>query len=99
MVNYVVKMVLYVVNGSCNEQYTGKTIHFGVRTNEHLLHDKSSAVHQHKQACDKCNQIGDFKVTLVENYLHRGKYTLSEREFLWNRRVKGFINLKKTLSN
>ena len=90
---------IYVVDGSCLEQYTGKTIHYGVRTKEHIITDKSSAVHQHKRNCVKCNDIGDFKVTLVENYINRGKYSLSEREYLWNKRIKGLINLKKTLTN
>ena len=90
---------IYIVKGSCSEQYTGKTIHFGVRTKEHLISDKKSAVHQHKQDCGECNNISDFQITLVESYLQRGKYSLSEREFLWNRRMKGLINLKKTLSN
>ena len=90
---------IYVVNGCCSEQYTGKTIHFGVRTKEHLTSDKKSAIHQHKNNCSKCKGIGDFQISLVENYLHRGKYSLSEREFLWNKRIKGLINLKKTLSS
>ena len=79
---------IYVVDGLCSEQYTGKTIHFGVRTKEHLTIDKGSAVYQHKQKCTKCSNIKDFSVTYVENYLNRGKYSLSEREFLWNKRVE-----------
>ena len=44
-----------------------------------------------------CNDIKDFSVTYVENYLSRGKYSLSEREMLWNERIKGLINVQKTL--
>ena len=34
----------------------------------------------------------------LENVWGRGKYTLSEREYLWNKRLKGNINIQKTIS-
>ena len=88
---------IYVVQGSCNVQYTGKTVKFGKRFNEHFSTSKTSAVYCHRQECHKCYSVSDFNITFVENYQKRGKYTLSEREFLWNQRVKGALNVQKTL--
>ena len=88
---------IYVVTADCNAQYTGKTIDFGQRMKEHLQTSKQSSIHKHKNDCDKCYTYHDFKVTFVESYQDRGKYTLSEREFLWNWRMRGSINLQKTL--
>ena len=89
---------IYVINGACSAQYTGKTIHFGVRAKEHFRY-KSTAIYSHIQNCDVCKSVSDFKLTFVENYLKRGKYSLSEREFLWNNRIRGSINTHKTLGN
>ena len=88
---------IYAVQGACNAQYTGKTVKFGNRFIEHFSTSKTSAVYCHKQQCHKCYLTSDFEVTYIENYQKRGKYTLSEREFLWNQRVKGTINAQKTL--
>ena len=38
-------------------------------------------------------------VHFLENVHSRGKYTLSEREFLWNKRLGGEINIQKILRN
>ena len=81
---------IYVVPGKCLRQYSGKTIHFGVRANEHFCRNASS-IHKHKQECSSCNDARDFSICFVENYLNRGKYSLSEREFLWNYRIKGVL--------
>ena len=89
----------YVVEGACHEQYTGKTVNFSNRFTEHFTTSKSSAVYCHKQKCSTCNSAKDFKVSYVENYQKRGKYSLSEREFLWNHRIKGTINIQKTLKS
>ena len=89
---------IYVVRGKCNSQYCGKTINFGVRTEQHLM-SKSTSIYHHKQSCTDCNNVGDFDITLVENLSSKGKYSLSEREFFWNNRIKGVINIQKTLKS
>ncbi len=89
---------IYVVDAACAAQYTGKSIHFGVRSTEHFVQGCTS-VFQHIQACNTCNGVNDFKLTFVEDYLKRGKYSLSEREFLWNSRIRGSINTHKTLAS
>ena len=88
---------IYVVDGACGSQYTGKTVSFSQRVNEHFGSSKKTAVFAHKQDCNTCYHTGDFKVTLCENYYKRGKYSLSEREYLWNYRMKGTMNVQKTL--
>ena len=90
-------ILLYVINGVCLEQYTGKTIHFGARSKEHCSTSKFSVIHSHKQNCNICSSTSDFNITFVESYLQRGKFSLSEREFLWNGRIKGSMNVQKTL--
>ena len=90
---------IYVVSGGCNSQYSGKTIHFGNRGKEHFHTSKTTAVYAHKQNCNVCNEVNDFSIIYVENYLGRGKYSLSEREFFWNNRIKGVINTQKTLKS
>ena len=88
---------IYLIRGAYDSQYTGKTVHFSTRSHEHFSTSKSSAIYQHKQKCNSCNATNDFEMTLVENYHNRGKYCLSEREYLWNSRIKGTINVQKTL--
>ena len=87
-----------MVKSACNCQYSGKTIHFGNRGKEHFHTSKSTAVYAHKQICNSCKEAKDFTITYVENYLNKGKYSLSEREFFWNNRSKGVINTQKILS-
>ena len=89
---------IYVAEGACTNQYTGKTVLFGNRCIEHFKNGKS-AIFEHMQECLQCNNENDFKVTYVESYLSRGKYSLSEREMLWNERIKGLINVHKTLKS
>ena len=88
---------IYMIQGACKTQYTGKTVDFSKRIGEHLTSCKSSAVYSHKHSCPICHSIDDFEVSYIENYHKRGKYTLSEREFLWNHRIRGTINVQKTL--
>ena len=88
---------IYVVKGACNSQYTGKTVNFSNRFVEHFTSSKQSTIYQHKNQCHKCYITKDFEVTLVENYHNRGKFCLSEREYLWNSRIKGTLNIQKTL--
>ena len=89
---------IYTVDTTCAAQYTGKAIHFGARSNEHFIHGVT-AIFPHIQNCDTCENATDFKLTLVEDYLKRGKYSLSEREYLWNNRIRGSINTLKTLGS
>ena len=89
---------IYIINGACSGQYTGKTTtSFGTRSNEHFVKSKQTSIYAHKQQCNVCQDTTDFSIAYVENYLNRGKYSLSEREFLWNYRIKGTINIQKTL--
>ena len=90
---------IYVVKGRCNGQYSGKTIHFGIRGKEHFVTNKTSSIYNHKQTCKECNTFKDFDITYVENFTNRGKYSLSEREYFWNNRIKGVINTQKTLKS
>ena len=89
---------VYVITSGCRQQYTGKTTtSFATRSNEHFYKDKSSTVYLHKQNCNECGNVKDFSINFIEHYHNRGKYTLSEREYLWNSRIKGFLNMNKTL--
>ena len=88
---------IYVVTGACKSQYTGKTVDFCQRFVEHFSTSKQSSVYQHKRHCHECYITKDFEVALVEHYNSRGKFSLSEREYLWNSRIKGTINIQKTL--
>ena len=60
---------IYVITGKCLRQYSGKTIHFGVRANEYFCRNASS-IHKHKQECSSCNDARDFSICFVENYLN-----------------------------
>ena len=90
---------IYVVKGQCGSQYTGQTVDFSKRFYGHFSTQKTSAVYQHKNQCHQCYIMNDFEVTLVESYHDRGKFSLSEREYLWNTRIKGTINIQKTLKS
>ena len=89
---------IYIFTGGCKSQYTGKTTtNYSNRTSEHLVSAKDSSVFLHRNRCGGCTNLSDCSVDLVENYLHRRNYSLSEREYLWNARIKGTINIQKTL--
>ena len=90
---------IYVVEGVCSKQYSGKAVHYGNRCTEHFKKSKLSSIYDHMKECRSCNNAKDFSVTYVERYLSRGKYSLSEREMLWNERNKGLINVQKTLKS
>ena len=91
---------IYVIDGECKDQYTGKTtVPYGTRTNEHIRRQKTSSVYKHREKCAQCTGNGNFSISFIEDYRKRGKYTLSEREYLWNYRIKGVINGQKTLLN
>ena len=89
---------IYVFEGVCMDQYTGKTtVPTSTRMLEHLRRQKTSSVYKHRRNCRQCDGMNNFKCSIVEDYRNRGKYTLSEREYLWNYRIKGVINHQKTL--
>ena len=89
---------VYIVSANCSGQYTGKTVHFGNR-NVYHFHTNTTAISDHQRLCNECNSPENYSLTFVENYLRRGKYSLSEREMLWNTRIKGIINAQKTLKS
>ena len=91
---------IYLFEGACKDQYTGKTtVPNSQRTYEHIRKQKSSSVYKHREKCGQCKGSLDFSVSFIEDYRKRGKFTLLEREYLWNLRMKGVINDQKTLLN
>ena len=91
---------IYVVTGGCAQQYSGKTTTpFNNRTSEHFVKVKSSTIFNHKEKCSKCRDLPNCSVSFVEQQWDRGKYSLSEREYLWNYRIKGTLNIQKTLKS
>ena len=79
--------------------YTGKTtVPFGTRFNQHFT-QTSSSVFEHYKTCPIGVQKISYSVQFLENVHSRGKYTLSEREYLWNERLRGMMNIQKTLKN
>ena len=88
---------IYTIACSCTSLYTGKTsTSFSQRFSEHFK-SPSSAVYDHSNSCSLGGQIEDFSVQFLENMYSRGKYSLSEREYLWNERLRGALNIQKTL--
>ena len=89
---------IYAITCKCVDQYSGKTtVTHGGRFKEHWTKDTSVRVHLN--SCKSRPSASDVKVQFLENVWNRGKYSLSEREFLWNKRLKGNINIQKTISN
>ena len=87
---------IYLITCKCKEQYVGKTtVTFQQRFKEHC--SKKTAVKEHINGCPINTSTKDVEIQLLENVWSRGKYSLSEREYLWNRRLKGDINIQKTL--
>ena len=89
---------IYAISGKCESQYTGKTTTtFKGRFDEHFSGSNASTVNEHLSSCSTCVGKEDFKIQYLENVWNRGKYSLSEREYLWNERLKGSINIQKML--
>ena len=42
--------------------------------------------------------LSEYSCRYPRNVCDRGKYSLSEREFLWTKRLKGTINVQKVIS-
>jgi hypothetical protein len=88
---------IYGITCKCVDQYSGKTtVTNGKRFGEHW--SKSTSVRTHLNSCSSKPRLGEVKVQFLENVWDRGKYSLSEREYLWNKRLKGTINIQKVLS-
>ena len=91
---------IYRITCPCSAAYTGKTTtSFGKRFNEHFQNYRESSVNEHSKICLLGQNKDQYKIQFLENSLNRGKYTLSEREYLWNERLGGEINIQKTLKN
>ena len=88
---------IYGITCKCIDQYAGKTtVTNCVRFKEHW--SKNTSVRTHLRSCPSNPTAKDVKVQFLENVWDRGKYSLSEREYLWNKRLKGNINIQKTIS-
>ena len=88
---------IYGITCKCVDQYSGKTtVTNTVRFQEHWC--KETSVRKHLRSCPFKPTVQDVKVQFLENVWDRGKYSLSEREFLWNKRLKGNINIQKTIA-
>ena len=80
----------------CIDQYSGKTtIKNSGRFTQHWT--TNTTVNGHLITCKSKPTLGDVKIQFLENVWDRGKYSLSEREYLWNKRLKGTINIQKTI--
>ena len=89
---------IYRILCPCVAGYTGKTTgFFNKRFDEHFLVYKDSSVFDHTKVCQLGNRKDKYSVQFLENCLNRGKYTLSEREYLWNQRLGGELNAQKVL--
>ena len=89
---------IYCITCKCTEQYSGKTtVMYCKRHKEHWT--SNTSVREHINNCTERPTTNDVKIQLLENMWNRGKYSLSEREYLWNRRLKGSINIQKTLKS
>lgn len=85
---------IYIITCKCKEQYIGKTtVTFRQRFKEHCT--KETTVKEHMRSCVENPEPTDLEVQFAENVWGRGKYSLSEREYLWNKRLKGTINVQK----
>ena len=89
---------IYRITCPCSAAYTGKTTtSFGQRFDEHFKSYHKSSINDHSKECPQGKKKEDYKLQFLENVFSRGKYTLSEREFLWNERLGGEINIQKIL--
>ena len=87
---------IYSIVCACTSLYTGKTTtSFAQRFREHF--SSASSVFDHSESCTMGSSMGDFRIQFLENMYSRGKYSLSEREYLWNERLRGVLNIQKTL--
>lgn len=91
---------IYCISCSCLSLYIGKTTtQFNQRFREHFQQSRTSAVLEHSRACSIGKLKTDFSIQFLESIYSRGKYSLSEREYLWNERLRGVLNIQKTLKS
>jgi len=91
---------IYRVTCPCSAAYTGKTTTgFNKRFNEHFQPYRESSINDHRIKCQHGQNKMDFKIQFLESVMNRGKYTLSEREYLWNERLGGEINIQKIIKS
>ena len=89
---------IYRILCPCTAGYSGKTTtFFNKRFDEHFMVYKESSVLDHSKVCPFGKKKEEYTVQFLENNLNRGKYTLSEREYLWNERLRGELNVQKVL--
>ena len=91
-------LLIYLIScKNCGSQYAGKTTQtFKARTKQHFQKGSKSALTGHAENCT-ASTFKDFILSYLEKLTARGKYSLSEREYLWNSRLKCAINIQKTL--
>ena len=51
---------IYLFEGACRSQYTGKTVSFGNRSIDHFRKGKMSSIKDHMKECRGCNSVKDF---------------------------------------
>ena len=91
---------IYRVSCPCDADYSGKTTtSFGRRFNEHFQAYRESSVLDHSKVCTLGRTKEQYSIQFLENCFSRGKYTLSEREYLWHTRLGGVLNVQKVLRN
>ena len=79
---------IYRITCPCSAAYTGKTTtSFNQRFKEHFQHKRDSSIKDHAQQLHLGQIKDDYKIQFLERLSCRGKYTLSEREYLWNERL------------
>ena len=91
---------IYRVTCPCSAAYTGKTTtSFKQRLNEHFQPHRESSLNEHSKTCEHGRNKREYKIIFLENIKNRGKYTLSEREYLWNERLGGELNIQKIIKS
>ena len=87
---------IYRITCPCKAAYTGKTTtSFAQRFEEHFK--GNSSISEHVKSCAMGKRKSGYKLKFLENCLNRGKYTLSKREYLWNKRLGGELKILKQL--
>ena len=90
---------IYCISCPCTALYTGKTTtSFSQRFNEHFI-SPGKTVYDHSLSCQLGERKENFSIHFLENIYSRGKYSLSEREYLWNERLRGVMNIQKILKS
>ena len=91
---------IYCITCPCSSLYVGKTTSkFKERLKSHFNKSKKSAVLDHSLVCSVGSNVKNYTMLFLEDMHARGKYSLSEREFLWNERLRGDLNIQKTLKS